>query len=181
MSKTRVCVLTTVLDSFKGGNHLPLFAACEQTEFTIVCNRSKVPAGQLPKNVKVVTVPGRTGPYYGGCADFLFSRAVLARFSANDPFWKTFDVLHLNQVMGLHFRKLKKTGVPLLFLIHHPVTADRDIAVAESGFFDACAWRMKYALLVRWQRVMCTTADRIVTVSQTMRSRIAHDYAVPAE
>lgn len=170
-----VCVLQTELDPFKGGNHLPLLAAARDVRFTIVCNRSKVRAEDLPDNVKVRTLGGRMGSYYYGCADFLFARRVLRQLPPHSPFWKDIDVIHCNQVMGLSLRRLR--GVrPLLFLIHHPVTADREVAVAETRGWERLQWRLKYALLVRWQRAMCATADRVATVSATMRGRIAADY-----
>src|SRR3990167_1766660 len=61
LSLMRVCILQTVLDPYKGANHLPLFAAVANVSFIIVCNRSKAEPKDLPKNVDVVTVPGRTG------------------------------------------------------------------------------------------------------------------------
>src|SRR3989338_5829356 len=140
LSLMRVCILQTVLDPYKGANHLPLFAATSEVSFTIVCNRSKARKDDLPANVDVITVPGRIGPYYYGCADALFARSVLRRYPASDPFWKSFDVLHLNQVMGPAFRRLQGSGVPVLFTIHHPVTADREIALQESGSVQGILW-----------------------------------------
>lgn len=176
----QVCVLTPVLDTFKGGNHLPLFAACNDVEFTVLTNRV-VSSDTLPQNVTTVALGERIGPYYYGAADFLYARAVLRKFPPTDPFWKQFDVIHINQVMGPALRRLRKTGIPTLFLIHHPVTADREIAIAESSGFASILWRFKYAFLVRWQRAMCHAADSIATVSHTMRTRISTDYGCPLE
>ena len=172
----RVCVLQTVLDPFKGGNHLPLLAAAADVQFTVVCNRNKAAASELPANVDVITVPGRIGSYYYGCADFRFAQLLLRKYPAASDFWKQFDVIHCNQVMGPALKRLQDCGVPLLFLIHHPVTADRAVAVAESCGLPALQWRAKYALLVRWQKQMCAAADHIATVSQTTKERIVSDY-----
>ncbi|MDP6561568.1 MAG: glycosyltransferase family 4 protein [Candidatus Peribacteraceae bacterium] len=166
-----VCVLLNVLDPFKGGNHLPLFAVAADTQFTIVCNRSKCSTEDLPKNVKVVEVPGRIGQYYYGIADFLFARSVLKKYPTSSDFWSQFDVIHLNQTMGPALKKLKEVDVPLLFLIHHPVTADKEVS----------GWILKYAPLIQFQRSMCKTADQIATVSETMKKRIASDYGVTPE
>jgi len=176
-----VCVLQVSLDPFKGGSHLPLFAAASDVQFTIVCNRSSVRKEDLPSNVRVVIVPGRTGSYYYGFSDARFASFLLKKYSPTCEFWKDFDVIHINQTMGPALRRLRGTGRPLLFLIHHPVTADLEVAVSESGFFLALQWRAKYALLVRWQCAMCHVVDRIVTVSQTMQKRIAEDYDYPKE
>ncbi|MEK7563931.1 MAG: glycosyltransferase, partial [Patescibacteria group bacterium] len=177
----RVCILQTVLDPYKGANHLPLFAATSEISFTIVCNRSKARKEDLPSNVDVITVPGRTGPYYYGCADTLFARSVLRRYPVSDPFWKSFDVLHLNQVMGPAFRRLQGSGVPVLFTIHHPVTADREIALQESGVIQGILWRMKYALLIFWQKRMCTSCNRVMTVSKTVSDRLNSEYHCPPD
>lgn len=171
-----ICVITTVLDAYKGGNHLPLFAACNDCTFTILCNRNYVALSDLPPNVTVVTVPGRIGSYYYGFADFLFARLVIKKFPLTSSFWKEFSLIHLNQVMGPAFTTLKHTRIPLLFFIHHPVTADREVAVEESGCLDAIRWRFKYFLLVWWQKKLCASADHVATVSNTMRDRIAKDY-----
>ena len=176
-----VCVLQVLLTPFKGANHLPLFAAARDVRFTIVCNRSSVREEDLPSNVRVVAVPGHIGSYYYGFADFLFARRLLKQYPVTSEFWKGFDVIHINQTMGPALRKLRMCGRPLLFLIHHPVTADREVAVSESGIFRALTWRVKYTLLARWQRAMCTVAGRIVTVSQTMQKRIAADYRCPTK
>lgn len=177
----KVCVLLPVLDPFKGGNHLPLLAAAKDTEFTIVCNRSKAKPEEIPANVKVITIPGRIGPYYYGIADVLFGKLVLKKFPIKSAFWNDFDVIHVNQVMGPALRKLEKTGVPVLFLIHHPVTADREIAVQESTFFTGLLWRLRYFCLVYFQKKMCKAATHVATVSETMKTRIALDYQLSAD
>lgn len=177
----RVCILQTVLDPYKGANHLPLFAAASEVSFTIVCNRNKARKDDLPANVDVITVPGRIGPYYYGCADALFARSVLRRYPASDPFWKSFDVLHLNQVMGPAFRRLQGSGVPVLFTIHHPVTADREIALQESGVIQGILWRLRYALLISWQKRMCSACDRVMTVSKTVSDRLKNEYHCPPD
>lgn len=172
----RVCVLIPVLDAYKGANHLPLFAALPDITFTIVCNRNKVATEVLPKNVDVVVIPGSIGPYYYGCADFCFARRVMRTFPPTHAFWQRFQVIHLNQVMGPALRALRRTGIPLLLFIHHPVTADRDVAVQETRGCTRIAWRWKYAALIRWQRRLCADATVVATVSQAMRCRIALDY-----
>lgn len=176
-----ICILQTVLDPYKGANHLPLFAAASEVSFTIVCNRNKARKDDLPANVDVITVPGRIGPYYYGCADALFARSVLRRYPASDPFWKSFDVLHLNQVMGPAFRRLQGSGVPVLFTIHHPVTADREIALQESGVIQGILWRLRYALLISWQKRMCSACDRVMTVSKTVSDRLKNEYHCPPD
>ncbi|MCF7844225.1 MAG: glycosyltransferase family 4 protein [Kiritimatiellales bacterium] len=173
-----VCVLQPVIDPFKGGNHLSLFAALSDTQFTIVCNRSKVQESELPSNIKVIEVSGRIGSYYYGFSDLRFGQLVTGKYPPESDFWKQFDVIHLNQVMGPSLRNLKNTGKSLLFLIHHPVTADLEIALQESGFIESLKWRLKYYFLIKWQGQMCKLADQVITVSGTMQKRISDDYKI---
>ncbi|TSC98581.1 MAG: group 1 glycosyl transferase [Candidatus Peregrinibacteria bacterium Greene1014_49] len=177
----KVCILQTVLDPYKGANHLPLFAAASTISFVIVCNRSKAKASDLPKNVEVVTIPGRTGPYYYGVADARFASLVLRRYPAVSAFWKQFDVLHFNQVMGPAFRRLWARRQAMLFTIHHPVTVDREMAMQESHGIGRLLWYMKYMKLVAWQKTMCRVCDRVMTVSRTVQDRLQQDYGCPVE
>ncbi len=174
----RVCIFQTVLDPYKGANHLPLYAALSEVSFVILCNRSKACPEDLPSNVEVVTVPGRTGPYYYGFADARFASLILRTYPAEAAFWKQFQILHLNQVMGPAFRRLRSAGVPMLLTIHHPVTVDRDIAVEESSMIGGFLWRLKYARLVAWQRAMCAACHHVMTVSQTVSDRLQKDYDI---
>ncbi len=171
-----ICLLIPVLDAYKGANHLPLLAALPDVEFTILCNRTKPEHPDLPPNVTVITLGGSLGPYYYGCSDYLFARSVIKKYPASDPFWKQFNVIHLNQTMGPALLTLRSTGVPVMLLIHHPASVDRAIAIEESSFFAAILWRLKYALIVAWQKKFCRTLEHIVTVSKTSAQRIADDY-----
>lgn len=173
----RVCILQHVFDPYKGANHLPLYAAIKECQFTIVCNQSKIADSDLPSNVKVITVSGRIGPYYYGCRDYLFAKLLLKQYPISNPFWNEFDIIHCNQIMGPSLKKLSKLKAPLILTIHHPVTADREVAVQESGLIEAFVWRLKYLLLVRWQRAMCHACDQIITVSNTVRDRLIADYS----
>ena len=172
----RICILQHVFDPFKGANHLPLYRANADCQFTIVCRASKVAESDLPSNVNIVTVPGRIGPYYYGVRDYLFAKLLLKRYPISDSFWNSFDVIHLNQIMGPSLKKLTKLKAPLLITIHHPVTADLEVSVQESGVLAALHWRLKYFLLVRWQRAMCRCCDKVITVSNTVRDRLIAEY-----
>lgn len=176
----RVCLLTPVLDAFKGGNHLPLLAAMPDVQFTIVTGRIRPRDAVLPSNVHCEAIAARLGPYYYGCSDYLFGRALLKHYPPHHEFWRQFDAIHLNQTMGPALLRLRNTGIPMLFLIHHPVSADLAVAIQESSFFEGLKWRFRYALLVRWQRRFCRELPHVATVSSTAAARIAEDYGCDA-
>jgi glycosyltransferase involved in cell wall biosynthesis len=172
-----VCVIAPILDAYKGGNHLPLLAACSNTQFTILTNRTKPENPELPSNVSVITLQKRLGPFEYGVRDTRFAQSVLSAYPPKSDFWKQFDVIHLNQTLGAGFVKLNATGLPVLYAIHHPVTADRQVAVAETGAVGSLIWSAQYLPMIRGQKKLCKNISHLMTVSQTMRTRIAKDYA----
>lgn len=181
MLPMRVCVLTPFLDVYKGGNHLPLFAALPAIQFKVLTARVIPEGAALPANVSVEHIAVRPGSYYFGLADWRFARAVLQTYPPDHSFWKQFGIIHLNQVLGPQFVRLRGTGVPVLYAIHHPVIADREVAMAETEGLKRLLWRLKYALPVRWQRYLCRRLPHMMTVSATVRQKLIHDYALPAE
>ena len=172
-----ICVLTTQLDSFKGGNHLPLFGALKDVRFTMVTARAKQD-GPLPKNIEVENLNLSLGSYYYGRADRAFAEEVLKKYPLQSAFWKQFDVIHLNQTLSPKLLELTKTKTSLLYAVHHPVTADREVAVAESGIIGKILWRLRYRRLIRWQKELCQRASHIMTVSETVQKRLMSDYGI---
>lgn len=172
----RICILQSSLDSFKGGNHLPLFAALKDVECVIVTQRCKLDTKELPKNVSVQMVPRARGPYYYGIADAGFASQILASFPADSVFWKQFDVIHINQVCSARLLRLRETRKPIVYAVHHPVTADRQVAVEESGLFGRILWNLRYARLCREQKKLCIGFSSVMTVSYTVQKRLRDDY-----
>lgn len=175
-----ICFLTPVLDTFKGGNHIPLLAALPDVRFTVVTSRIKPEDAALPPNVNCEVIAARLGPYYYGCSAYLFGRAVLKKYPTHHEFWRKFDAIHINQTMGPALLRLRNAVMPILFLIHHPVSADLAIAIQESSFFEGLKWRFRYAFLARWQRRFCRELPHVATVSHTAAARIATDYGCDA-
>ncbi|MDD4286975.1 MAG: glycosyltransferase family 4 protein [Candidatus Peribacteraceae bacterium] len=173
----RVCVLMPFLDVYKGGNHLPLFRALPDVQFTVLTGSVHPKDVVLPANVRAVKLDGRLGSYYYGFADRRFAREVLRAYPAGHPFWKDFDVLHLNQTLHPSLLKLQESGVPLLYAVHHPVTVDLGAALGECSPVEGLLWRARYYSLVVWQRRICREAPYIMTVSQTVAERLQDDYA----
>lgn len=171
-----VCVITTMFDAFKGGNHLPLFAALPDVTFTILTNAAKPRNPLLPPNIHILTLNRCIGPYYYGLGEYLFARAVLRIYPPSHSFWQQFDVIHCNQVLGVPFLRLREAKCPLLYVIHHPVSADRSLALEESSLGSSFHWRLKYAILLRSQRTLVRGMPHVTTVSHTAAKRIAADY-----
>ncbi|HYD49160.1 MAG TPA: glycosyltransferase family 4 protein [Terriglobales bacterium] len=105
-----------------------------------------------------------------------FSRRVARAFSQENA-GARFDLVHDNQSLGAGLLRLRRT-LPVVATIHHPITVDRDIAVAsaEDGIkrWGVQRW---YSFVGEQQRV-APALDRIVTVSQVAAEGIAKDFKI---
>ena len=89
-----------------------------------------------------------------------------------------FDIVHDNQVLGYGMLDIEKLGLPLITTLHHPITFDRRIDLA-----DATTWRRKLTLrrwygFLRMQGKVARQARKILTPSETSRRDIANDFGV---
>lgn len=88
-----------------------------------------------------------------------------------------FDVAHDNQVLGSGMLDVERM-LPLVTTIHHPISFDRRIDLAQ-----AQGWRRRLSVrrwygFVRMQAKVARRARRIITPSETSRRDIAADFGV---
>src|SRR4051812_35823744 len=89
-----------------------------------------------------------------------------------------FDVVHDNQVLGYGMLDIEKMGLPLVTTIHHPITFDRRIDLAQTrNPWRKLTLRRWYGFL-RMQGRVARQARRILTPSETSKRDIAHDFGV---
>ena len=93
-----------------------------------------------------------------------------------------FDVVHDNQTLGYGILDIERMGLPLVTTIHHPITFDRriDIANAPTLAQEAEPLRRWYGFL-RMQGKVARRLGRILTVSETSRRDIVRDFGVDPE
>ena len=90
-----------------------------------------------------------------------------------------FDIVHDNQCLGYGLLRLQRK-LPVVATIHHPVSIDRDLAVA-----DAKGWAKKMSLR-RWygfatmQARVAKRLSRIMTVSTAARADVVREFGVPS-
>ncbi len=90
-----------------------------------------------------------------------------------------FDVVHDNQSLGYGLLDLEtELGLPLVTTIHHPITFDRRIDLAQ-----AATWKRRLSLrrwygFLRMQRRVARKARMILTPSEASRRDIAADFGV---
>jgi glycosyltransferase involved in cell wall biosynthesis len=89
-----------------------------------------------------------------------------------------FDIAHDNQVLGYGMLEIEKMGLPLLTTIHHPITFDRRIDIAQTRN----PWR-KFTLsrwygFLRMQKKVARKARFILTPSEASKRDITKDFGV---
>lgn len=105
-----------------------------------------------------------------------FSRrlARLMRARAGD-----FDVLHDNQTLGWGILAIQRQGLPVVTTIHHPISRDRAVDLAQATGSRRLSLRRWYGF-VRMQRAVARRLRHLVTVSQQSARDIEADFGVPA-
>jgi glycosyltransferase involved in cell wall biosynthesis len=90
-----------------------------------------------------------------------------------------FDVVHDNQVLAYGMLGISRLGLPLVTSIHHPISVDRRIELAEARGLSRLSKRRWYSF-VRMQARVARRAGPVLTGSQSSRDDIVRDFRVPA-
>ena len=90
-----------------------------------------------------------------------------------------YDVIHDNQTLGWGLLKLQKQGFPIITTVHHPITYDRDIALAHAPGPGLRLLIRRWHYFLRMQTRVAQKLKHIVTVSESSRQDIATAFAVP--
>jgi glycosyltransferase involved in cell wall biosynthesis len=91
---------------------------------------------------------------------------------------KQYDIIHDNQSLCTGLLQLQQIGFPTVCTVHHPITSDREIALASAD-----NWRLRL-LIRRWhsflrmQKRVIRRLKHIVTVSEQSRIDIAKAFGV---
>jgi glycosyltransferase involved in cell wall biosynthesis len=89
-----------------------------------------------------------------------------------------FDIVHDNQTLGDGMLDIAEQGYPMIATIHHPITFDRRIDIA-----NAPTRRKKLALrrwygFLRMQKKVAQRMSKILTVSESSRRDIITDFGI---
>src|SRR4051812_48757798 len=89
-----------------------------------------------------------------------------------------FDVVHDNQVLGYGMLKIEEMGLPVVTTIHHPITFDRRIDIAQTRN----PWRKltlsRWYGFLRMQGRVARKARKVLTPSEASKRDIAKDFGV---
>lgn len=91
-----------------------------------------------------------------------------------------YDVLHDNQTLGPGILALASRGLPVLTTIHHPISADRRVDLAEARGMRRVTVRRWYGFVAMQRRVARRT-EHVLTVSRRSAEDITADFGVPAD
>ncbi len=102
-----------------------------------------------------------------------------------------FDLVHDNQCFGYGLQGVVKDGLPIVATLHHPITVDRDLEIADLPRVYPSKMNWSYAKrrwsLMRWygflgmQMKVARSIPRIITVSESSKRDIVAQMGVKAE
>jgi glycosyltransferase involved in cell wall biosynthesis len=88
-----------------------------------------------------------------------------------------FDVVHDNQGLGYGMLGVSRLGLPLVTSIHHPITVDKRLDLADRGWLDRLNKSRWYGF-VRMQGRVARHAGPLITVSEAAKRDICADFGV---
>src|ERR1700749_321112 len=88
-----------------------------------------------------------------------------------------FDVVHDNQGLGYGMLGIPRLGLPLVTSIHHPITVDKRLDLADRGRLERLNKSRWYGF-VRMQGRVARRAGPLITVSESSKSDICRDFRV---
>jgi glycosyltransferase involved in cell wall biosynthesis len=91
-----------------------------------------------------------------------------------------FDVVHDNQSLGYGLLDIARRGVSLVTTIHHPITFDRRVDLAQARGFERLSKRRWYGFLSMQGRV-ARRMPHVLTVSRSSARDIVADFGVDPE
>ncbi|HEX9033321.1 MAG TPA: glycosyltransferase family 4 protein [Streptosporangiaceae bacterium] len=91
-----------------------------------------------------------------------------------------FDVVHDNQVLAYGMLGIPRLGFPLVTSIHHPISVDRRIELAQARWISKFTKRRWYSF-VRMQARVARRVGVVMTGSESSRQDILRDFKVAQE
>ena len=92
-----------------------------------------------------------------------------------------FDIVHDNQCLGTGLLGVMKDGWPLIATLHHPITVDRDLELAEAKTVRRRLTLRRWYGFLKMQMRVAAAIPRIITVSESSKRDIAAQMGVPVE
>jgi glycosyltransferase involved in cell wall biosynthesis len=88
-----------------------------------------------------------------------------------------FDIVHDNQGLGYGMLGVHRIGLPLVTSIHHPITVDRRLEMADQRWLRRLSKARWYGF-VRMQGRVARRVGPLITVSESSKDDICQDFGV---
>ena len=92
-----------------------------------------------------------------------------------------YDIIHDNQCLSYGTHKIQRMGLPLVTTIHHPITYDLDIALANTQELGMRMLIRRWHLFLRMQTRVARRLNHITTVSESSKNDICASFKVDPE
>jgi len=92
-----------------------------------------------------------------------------------------YDVVHDNQCLAYGLLQVQSQGVPLVTTIHHPITFDLDIALANTDSWGLRLLIKRWHRFLRMQTKVARRLHHIITVSECSKRDICEAFGVAPE
>lgn len=92
-----------------------------------------------------------------------------------------YDIIHDNQSLCSGLLTLQQSGWPVIATVHHPITRDRQLALAEANTWQQRLLTKRWYSFVAMQTRVIRRLRHVVTVSQAARADIASEFGLPSE
>ncbi len=106
---------------------------------------------------------------------YTFGRRLVRHFKIQRP---TYDVVHDNQSLCYGLLDVRALGYPVLATIHHPITMDRDIALANTKDAGERALINRWHSFLKMQTRVARRLPHIVTVSESSARDLRAAFAI---
>ncbi len=91
---------------------------------------------------------------------------------------QNYDVVHDNQTLCWGLLKVRELGLPVAGTIHHPITRDRDIAIAHAKSLKLKLLIRRWHSFVNMQKKVARKLDPVIVVSESTKRDVATEFGV---
>jgi glycosyltransferase involved in cell wall biosynthesis len=109
---------------------------------------------------------------------YTFGRRLVKYFKRHQTHY---DIIHDNQSLCYGLLQLQSRGLPVMATVHHPITRDRDLALAAAPDKKHRMLVERWYSFLRMQKKVVQGLHHIITVSEQSRNDIAAAFGCPIE
>lgn len=92
-----------------------------------------------------------------------------------------YDIIHDNQSLCYGLLKLQQRGLPVVATVHHPITRDRELAIAAAPDWGHRLLVKRWYHFLSMQKKVAQRLQHLITVSHQSRRDIAEAFGRPLE